>query len=92
MEPDHEEVRMNEDPDAQEYWEAGLAKESLNALKTGKVDHLQKSCYHCSYKGHIKANFSNRRKPNAQPWDRRQKFEARKTFVRKGYSAGGGSG
>ena len=46
MEPDHEEVRTNEDPDAQDYWEAGLMTETLSALKTGNVDHSQKSCYH----------------------------------------------
>ena len=56
MEPDHEEVRVREDPDTQGYWEAGLTTESLNALKTGNIDHSQRSCYHCGRKGHIKAN------------------------------------
>ena len=56
MEPDHEEVRTKEDPEAQEYWESGLMTETLRALKTGNVDHSQKSCYHCGHKGHIKAN------------------------------------
>ena len=67
MEPDHEEVRTNKDPEAQEYWESGLMTENLNALKTGKVDHSQKSCYHCGRKGHIKANFPKRRKLGARP-------------------------
>ena len=39
MEPDHKEVRVREDPDTQGYWEAGLTTESLNALKTGNIDH-----------------------------------------------------
>ena len=56
MEPDHEEVRTNEDPDTQDYWEAGLRTETLSTLKTGNIDHSQKSCYHCSLKGNIKAN------------------------------------
>ena len=55
-EPDHKIVRMNEDPDAQDYWEARLTTESLSALKTGNVDHSQKSCYHHSGEGPIKAN------------------------------------
>ena len=56
MEPDHQEVRTNEDWNAQEHWEAGITIESLSALKAGNVDHSQKSCYHCGHKGHIKAN------------------------------------
>ena len=39
MEPDHKEIREIEDQDAQEYLEAGLTKECLNALKTGGVDY-----------------------------------------------------
>ena len=56
MELDHEEVRMNEDPEEQEYFESGLTTETISTLKTGNKDHSQKSCYHCSRKGHIKAN------------------------------------
>ena len=92
MDPDHKEVRINEGPDVQDYWEAGLMTESLNALKTGRVDHLQIVCYHCGYRGHMKANCPDRRKLNTQPWDRRWKSEARKMFVRKGHNTGGGSG
>ena len=44
MEPDHEEVRMNKDPEAQEYWELGLMTETISTLKTENVDHSQKSC------------------------------------------------
>ena len=32
--PDHEEVRISEEPEVQDYWEAGLTTESLSALKT----------------------------------------------------------
>ena len=67
MEPDHEEVRTNEDPDAQEYWEAGITMETFSALKAGNVDHSQKSCYHCGYKGHIKANCPLWKKSGSQP-------------------------
>ena len=81
MEPDHKEVRVNEDPDAQGYWETGLTTESLNVLKTGNIDHSQRSCYHCGCKGHIKANCHERRKVGAQPWARRQGGQAKKMFV-----------
>ena len=56
MEPDHDEVRTNKDPEAHDYWEAGLTTDTISALKTGNVDHSQKSCHHCGHKGHIKAN------------------------------------
>ena len=39
MDPDHEEMRISEEPEVQNYWEAGLTTESLSALKTVKVDH-----------------------------------------------------
>ena len=71
MDPDHKEVRINEGPDVQDYWEAGLMTESLNALKTGRVDHLQIVCYHCGYRGYMKTNCPDRRKLNTQAWDRR---------------------
>ena len=67
MELDHEEFRDTEDQEAQEYWEAGITKEWLNALRTGGVDHSQKQCYYCSRKGHIKANCPERRKLGMQP-------------------------
>ena len=81
MEPDHKEVRTNEDPSAQEYWEAGIMTESLSALKTGNVDHSQKSCYHCGHKGHIKANCPLWKKSGAQPWAQRPRWGASKTFI-----------
>ena len=71
MEPDHNEVRTNKDPEAHDYWEAGLTTDTINFLKTRNVDHSQKSCYHCSRKGHIKANCPERRKLGAQPWTKR---------------------
>ena len=39
--PDHEEMRISEEPEVQNYWEAGLTTESLSTLKTGKVEHSQ---------------------------------------------------
>ena len=81
MEPDHEEVRTNEDPDTQEYWEAGLMTEYLSALKAGNVDHSQKSCYNCGRKGHIKANCPKQRTSCAQPWTKGPRPRAKKTFV-----------
>ena len=76
MEADHEEIREIEDQEAQEYWEAGITKECLNTLRSGGVDHLQKQCYHCSHKGHIKANCPERRKLGTQPWKKRPERES----------------
>ena len=67
MDPDHEEVRISEGLEVQDYWEAGLTMESLNTLKTGKADHLQIVCYHCGYRGQMKANCLDRRWSNNQP-------------------------
>ena len=92
MEPDHKEVRTNEEPDAQEYWEAGLMTESLSMLKTGNVDHSQKSCYHCSHKGHLKATGPIQRKLGLPPWTRRPWPRAKETFVGKGHSTRGERG
>ena len=83
MEPDHEEIREIEDQEVQEYWGEGITEECLNALKTGGVDHLQKQCYHCSRKGHIKANCPERRKLGTQPWKKRSGGESR-TYTQKG--------
>ena len=38
-EPDHEVVRVKEDPDMQGYWEVRCMTESIGALRTGNVDH-----------------------------------------------------
>ena len=38
-EPDHEVVRMKEDPDTQDYWETGRTTEPISTLKTGNADH-----------------------------------------------------
>ena len=64
MDPAHEEIRICEEPKVQDYWEAGLTTESLSALQTGKADHSQVICYHCSGKGHIKANCPDRKTSN----------------------------
>ena len=68
MEPDHDKIRSKEDPETQDYWEAGITMDTISALKTGNIDHSQKSCYHCSRKGHIKANCPERKKLGARPW------------------------
>ena len=81
MEPDHDEVRTNKDPEAHNYWEAGLTTDTISALKTGNVDHSQKSCYHCSCKGHIKANCPERRKLGARPWTKRPGPRGKKTAI-----------
>ena len=39
MEPDYEEARTNEDPRAQETWDAGITIEYLSVLKAGTIDH-----------------------------------------------------
>ena len=75
MEPDHKEFRETEDQETQEYWEAGITKESLNVLRSGGVDHSQKQCYHCSQKGHINANCPTRRKLGTQTWKKRPERE-----------------
>ena len=77
MEPDHEEFRETEDQETQEYWEAGITEECLNALRSGGVDHSQKQCYHCSRKGYIKANCPKRRKLGTQPWKKKLERELR---------------
>ena len=77
MEPDHKEFRETEDQEIQENWEAGFTKESLNVLRSGGVDHSKKQCYHCSHKGHIKANCPERRKLGTQPWKKRPEREPR---------------
>ena len=65
MDPNHDEVRTNKDPEAHDYWESGLMTDTISTLKTGNVDHSQKTCYHCNRKGHIKANCPERRKLGA---------------------------
>ena len=65
LEPDHDKVRTNEDPEAHDYWEAGLTTDTISTLKTGNVDCSQKTCYHCNRKGHIKGNYPERRKLGA---------------------------
>ena len=42
--------------------------ETISALKQGNMDHSQKTCYHCSRKGHIKANCPDRKKLGARPF------------------------
>ena len=68
MEHNHDQIRAQEDSDTQEYWEAGVTSETINALKQGNMDHSQKVCYHCSRKGHIKANCPARKRLETKPW------------------------
>ena len=68
MEPDHNEIRSKEDPETQDYWEAGITTDTISTLKTGNMDHSQKTCYHCNRKGHIKANCPDRKRLGAKPW------------------------
>ena len=39
--PDHEQMKINEESEVQSYGEARLMTVSLNALKTGEVEHLR---------------------------------------------------
>merc|ERR1711895_158655 len=55
MAPNHEKLRSREDIEAQDYWEAGIMAEAISTLKQGNMDKSQKTCYHCNWKGHIKA-------------------------------------
>ena len=41
MDPDHEKMRINQESKVQNFGEAGLMTESLNALNTGEVEHLR---------------------------------------------------
>ena len=84
MEPDHKEFRETKDQETEEYWEAGITEEGLNALRLGGVLHWQKQCYHCSNKGHIKANCPERRKLGTQPWKKSAERESRAPR-KKGY-------
>ena len=71
MEHNHDQIRAQEDTDTQDYWEAGVTSETINALKQGNMDHSQKVCYHCSRKGHIKANCLARKRLETKPWTRK---------------------
>ena len=54
MEPDHKEVKMSEDSDVQEYWEAGITSKSLSMQKAGNIDCSQKTGHHYPWTGQIK--------------------------------------
>ena len=60
----HEEIRICKEPEVQDYWEADLMTESLSGLQTGKADQAKVICYHCSGKGHMKANCPDRKHSN----------------------------
>ena len=88
MEHNHDQLRAQEESDAHDYWEAGITSETISALKQGNLDHSQKVCYHCSRKGHIKANCPSRKKLEPKPWEHRQTRKEGKRFCSKGYGMG----
>ena len=92
MEPGHDKSRSREDPETQDYWEAGITTDTINVLKQGNMDHSQKTCYHCNRKGHIKANCPARKRLDAKPWTKRPGPHEKKTTARKGYGVGRGQG
>ena len=90
MEQDHDKIRAQENLETQDYWGAGITMDTISALKTGNIDHSQKSCYHCSRKGHIKANCPHQKILGAKPWTKRQGSREKRMTTRKGYGAGRG--
>ena len=68
MEPDHEGIRDMEDQEVWDYWEAGIMSECLSALKSEDIDHSWVLCYHCSRRGHIKANCLARKSASTRLW------------------------
>ena len=81
MEPEHDKMRVREDLETQEYWEAGISADTINVLKQGNMDHSQKTCYHCNRKGHIKANCPARKRLDAKPWTKRPGPREKRTIV-----------
>ena len=88
MEPDHDKIRSKENPETQDYWEAGITTDTISVLKQGNMDHSQKTCYHCNRKGHIKANCPERKKSGARPWTKHPGSQNKKMLVSKGYGVG----
>ena len=78
MEPNHEGIRDMEDQEVRDYWEAGITSECLSALKSGDIDHSWVLCYHCSRRGHIKANCPARKSASTQLWKGRAGQQPRK--------------
>ena len=68
MEPNYEGIKDMEDQEVRDYWEAGIMSECLSALKSGDIDHSWVLCYHCSCRGHIKANCPARKSASTQLW------------------------
>ena len=87
MEHNHDQLRAQEEPNAQSYWESGVTPETINALKQGNMDHSGKVCYHCSRKGHIKANCPARRKLEPKPWEHRKTSRERKGTGSRNFGA-----
>ena len=85
MEHNHDQLRAQEESDAQDYWESGISSATINVLKQGNMDHSMKVCYHCSHKGHIKANCPSRKKLESRPWEHRPARRDGKKFTNRGY-------
>ena len=92
MEHNHDQIRAQEDSDTQDYWEAGVTSETINALKQGNIDHSQKVCYHCSQKGHIKANCPARKRLEIKPWTRKLARRDNRATTNRGYGTKRGQG
>ena len=92
MEPDHDKIRGREDLKTQDYWEAGITTDTINILKQGNMDHSQKTCYHCTCMGHIKANCLAWKRLETKPWTKRPGPREKRTTARKGYGVGRGRG
>ena len=78
MEQNHEGIRDMEDQEVRDYWKAGIMSECLSALKSGDIDHSRVLCYHCSHRGHIKANCLARKSASTRPWKGRAGQQPRK--------------
>ena len=87
MEHNHDQLRAQEESDAQDYWEEGITLETINALKQGNMDHSQKVCYHCSRKGHIEANCPSRKKLESKLWEHSQTRRESRRFGSRSYGA-----
>ena len=68
--PDYEDIRLCEGPRVREYWESGLAIQTLNDLRQGNGRHTHSVCYHCNSRGHLKANCPDRKRADKTPWER----------------------
>ena len=92
MAPNHDKLRSREEIDATDYWEAGITAEAICTLKQGNMDHSQKTCYHCDWKGHIKANCPARKNLYKRPWTKIPMSQEKRATAHKGFGRGRGRG